>query len=261
MALTMTDDDEAGHRLVVDTVRLDAVPEFLLEAAEAFAAELDATRARVAELEAKRAHETQHLLNCCAERDKALAAREAECVELRAFAAFGSWVFENFWHDGEPGDIEAYDAQEKAAEFGLLGRTSEVDAGATHAEGCDYSPDAPPTECCCFTPTRRPLDVARHAGAGREGRSGRMSGYDKTWPCHIIEDRYGGTYSGGAWVAVSPAIGSRLLDVEQVIDGDDFAASNFPNMIDEWADEGTFVAVGDTPGEALAALAVKLGRK
>ena len=84
MALTMTDDDEAGHRLVVDTVRLDAVPEFLLEAAEAFASELDATRARVAELEAKRAHETQHLLNCCAERDTALAAREAECTRLIA---------------------------------------------------------------------------------------------------------------------------------------------------------------------------------
>lgn len=137
MALTMTDEQEREMRAKV--LGLGDWPTFGMmtrEAVEATFAELDATRAQ-------------------------LAAREAECVELRAFAAFGSWVFENFWHDGEPGDIEAYDAQEKAAEFGLLGRTSEVDAGATHAEGCDYSPDAPPTECCCFTPTRRPLDVAR----------------------------------------------------------------------------------------------------
>ena len=51
---------------------------------------LDATRAKLADLvrerdEArdKRAHETQHLLNCCAERDKALAASQAECARLR----------------------------------------------------------------------------------------------------------------------------------------------------------------------------------
>ena len=181
MALTMTDGQERLIRSEQDDSR-----DVAQEHRHSLLAELDATRARVAEVERQQEDVKHHLVHLGLEpwhdgrsisdnkREwqqhigmvlsslvARLAAREAECVELRAFAAFGSWVFENFWHDGEPGDIEAYDAQEKAAEFGLLGRTSEVDAGATHAEGCDYSPDAPPTECCCFTPTRRPLDVAR----------------------------------------------------------------------------------------------------
>ena len=77
---------------------------------------------------------------------------EAQVEADAKWAAFGAWAFENFWHDGEPGDIEGGDAQEAAVRFGLLGRTSEHDAGATHAEGCDFSPEAPPTECCCYTP-------------------------------------------------------------------------------------------------------------
>lgn len=69
-----------------------------------------------------------------------------------AYARFGSWVFEMFWQDGEPGDIEGGDAQEAAIRFGLLGRTSEVDAGATHAEDCEWVPEAPANECSCYVP-------------------------------------------------------------------------------------------------------------
>lgn len=89
---------------------------------------------------------------------KAQGAREA------AYAKFGAWAFEMFWHDGEPGDIDAADAQEKAAEFGLLGRTSEADAGATHAEECEWQPGMPLDECCCYTPMLPPLaSGGRHA--------------------------------------------------------------------------------------------------
>lgn len=91
---------------------------------------------------------------------KALAAAQADNARLLPFARFGSWAFEAFWGDGEPGCVEAEDAQEFAVEIGLLGRTSEVDASATHAEGCDYSPDAPLTDCCCFTPLRSILSRA-----------------------------------------------------------------------------------------------------
>lgn len=86
-----------------------------------------------------------------------IAELEAQVKQMRDFATFGGWAFEEYWSDGEPGDIDAGDAQEKAIECGLLGRTSEVDPNATHAEGCDYSPVASASECCCFIPTRRPL--------------------------------------------------------------------------------------------------------
>ena len=91
------------------------------------------------------------------EHEARIAELEAQVKQMCDFATFGGWAFEEYWSDGEPGDIDAGDAQEKAIECGLLGRTSEVDPNATHAEGCDYSPVASASECCCFIPTRRPL--------------------------------------------------------------------------------------------------------
>lgn len=150
MALTMSDEQERVHRDKLD-VALAVFPGNALSdshmAAVAAFKELDATRAALAKCE------------------RSLAAAQAEYVEARSFAAFGSWVFESFWHDGEPGDVEAIDAQEKAVELGLLGRTSETDPAAAHAEGCDCSPGAPAAECCCYVPTRRPLDIARPVGS------------------------------------------------------------------------------------------------
>ena len=86
---------------------------------------------------------------------------------MRPFTLFGAWAFEFFWHDAEPGDVDASDAQEKAVEFGLLQRTSEADAGATHDELCEWEPGMPLDDCCCFTPTHAPLDLAAYKEAAR----------------------------------------------------------------------------------------------
>lgn len=71
------------------------------------------------------------------------------------WARFGEAVFERFWGDGDPGDLEGGDLQEIARECGLLGRTAEVDAGATHAEGCEWQPGMPADECDCWSPMRK----------------------------------------------------------------------------------------------------------
>jgi len=99
---------------------------------------------------------------------QSLAAHDAEVRakalrDVEPWARFGSWAFEMFWHDSEPGDIDAADAQERAVEFGLLARTSECDAGATHAEECDWQPGMPLSECCCVAPCRAPLRLAERA--------------------------------------------------------------------------------------------------
>ena len=101
-----------------------------------------------------------------------VARRVDECIRLRAeiaamrpYARFGSKCFEHFWSDGEPGDIEGGDAQEMAVKAGLIGRTSEVDAGATHAEWCEWTPEAPKSECDCYAPLCAPLKEASDAAS------------------------------------------------------------------------------------------------
>lgn len=73
-----------------------------------------------------------------------------------------------------------------------------------------------------------------------------------------MEDRYGGCYSGGKWVAVSPAVGTRITDVEAVVQGNDMMASDFDIMRPQWAADGTHVGVGKTPNDALADLIAHL---
>ena len=75
------------------------------------------------------------------------------------WARFGEAVFEQFWGDGEPGDMEGGDLQEIARECGLLGRTAEVDAGATHAEGCEWEAGMSTDECDCWAPMRAPYSA------------------------------------------------------------------------------------------------------
>jgi len=81
-------------------------------------------------------------------------------------------------------------------------------------------------------------------------------------PIAIIEDRYGGTYSGGEWIAIAkvtdPKTGGatlRLLhsepDEEPSPWGGDDDAMNF------WDDPPSWVGVGRTPDAALTALKVK----
>ena len=62
-----------------------------------------------------------------------------------AFAAFGQWCFEEFWSDGEPGDLDASDLQEKAVEFGLLRKRKLGDERCS----CDEIED----DCECLFPT------------------------------------------------------------------------------------------------------------
>lgn len=95
-----------------------------------------------------------------------------EVASLLPWAHFGAWAFEEFWHDSEPGDIDGTDAQEKAVECGLLARTSTCDAGATHAEECEWQPGMPDEECCCYSPCRAPLATLAPESAANEGGKG-----------------------------------------------------------------------------------------
>jgi hypothetical protein len=74
------------------------------------------------------------------------------------------------------------------------------------------------------------------------------------WPIRIYQDRYGGSYSGGAWVAVD--MKGKTLEtsaVEEGILGGDVEVREF-----WWSvrDE-TWIAVGRTHDDALAALEAK----
>lgn len=83
---------------------------------------------------------------------------------------------------------------------------------------------------------------------------------DPAYPTALLQDRYGGTYSGGLWIAV--AEGDRHGEVlRDFISrsggwGDDRDAADF-----WWSGEDRpWLAVGDTPEEALANLRLKLER-
>lgn len=89
-----------------------------------------------------------------------IAELEAALVSADPWARFGDIVFERFWSDGLPGDLEGGDLQEIARDCGLLGRTAEVDAGATHAEGCGWEPGMPMDDCDCWAPMLGPYRSA-----------------------------------------------------------------------------------------------------
>jgi hypothetical protein len=84
------------------------------------------------------------------------------------------------------------------------------------------------------------------------------------YPVAIISDRYGGVYSKGQWLAVAGfARGKmgeaalKMLNCEGDIEtepnpwGGDTGAGDF------WSDPPSWIAVGDTPDAALAALKAK----
>ena len=84
--------------------------------------------------------------------------REACVMERLPWAEFGAWAFEYFWHDGEPGEIDAGDAQDAAERVGLLSRRREkLDDGYECHSECGWEPGQPVSECVCLFPTRRPL--------------------------------------------------------------------------------------------------------
>jgi hypothetical protein len=75
-----------------------------------------------------------------------------------------------------------------------------------------------------------------------------------TYPVMVLQDRYGGTYSGGRWIAISVA--DRLENgayraircLEAGPSDSDIEAQEF------WTEPPSWVAVGDTPDAAVATL-------
>ena len=74
------------------------------------------------------------------------------------------------------------------------------------------------------------------------------------YPIFIIEDRYGGTYSRGNWLAVSCAdnrfkLESAKTRIEHIMEegphGGDTEAMSF------WSDPPNWIAVGNSPNDAL----------
>lgn len=90
----------------------------------------------------------------------------------------------------------------------------------------------------------------------------------KLWPVVIVEDRYSGAHSGGRWLAVNGAfVRDGYSDNAEVtrldfIMGDWGAESPYGGDFEAWAFWQTppdWIAVGDTPNEALANLYKKFG--
>lgn len=111
-----------------------------------------------------------------------------------------------------------------------------------------------------YYPTVAQCEAARAAIALATGE--RMSRRTDLWPVAIIEDRYGGVYSGGAWIAIADADSAFCSRtrvswcLEDGPHGDDTDAMAF------WADPPAWVAAGTTPDAARDALYVanpKLG--
>lgn len=73
-------------------------------------------------------------------------------------------------------------------------------------------------------------------------------------PIMVVEDRYRGVYSGGVWLAIgaADAIENGSYRAIHVLDrgpgGDDLDAQDF------WSAPPAWIAVGQTPDEAVAAL-------
>ena len=126
MGLTISDADEAIYREQLDGRAYALERAALVASVRAAWAELDATRARLAEVEAKRAHETQHLLDCCAARDKALAAAEAANARLREWCDEATDFLDELW--------KAFPA-ESATYFGANALLNEWKALAATAPG------------------------------------------------------------------------------------------------------------------------------
>ena len=73
----------------------------------------------------------------------------------------------------------------------------------------------------------------------------------RTYPVVIVQDRYNGVYSGGKWIAIAQGDSPERLDLIWLgAHAEDLAAVAF------WAKyrDKEWLAVGDTPDEALAAL-------
>jgi hypothetical protein len=80
----------------------------------------------------------------------------------------------------------------------------------------------------------------------------------QTYPVILIQDRYNGVYSGGAWLAIGAADENvdGVARVAWIMDGNGPAASDLDAAL-FWGEPASWIAVGDTPDEALANLIAK----
>ena len=79
----------------------------------------------------------------------------------------------------------------------------------------------------------------------------------ETYPIAIVQDRYTGVYSGGRWLAIACA--TDLVDGGQTRVGFCLKSDHGPSASDVeagsfWVAPPSWIAVGDTPEEALANL-------
>jgi hypothetical protein len=79
----------------------------------------------------------------------------------------------------------------------------------------------------------------------------------ETYPIVLLQDRYRGTYSGGAWLAIANA--SDLLDEKTTraqfcLVGDDGPSDGDVEAARFWRNPPDWIAVGRTPAEAIEAL-------
>jgi hypothetical protein len=84
---------------------------------------------------------------------------------------------------------------------------------------------------------------------------------DADYPIAVVQDRYGGTYSGGEWLAISKAdkLENGAFRIIRALEfgphGDD------GNAMDFWHEPPDWIAVGNTPDEAVANLRNKVRPK
>lgn len=83
------------------------------------------------------------------------------------------------------------------------------------------------------------------------------------YPVAILEDRYGGVYSKGAWLAIAnadkPHIGDKPCVGDLIGSRMEFCLNEGPNGSDPqasdfWDTPPSWIVVGKTPDDALAAL-------
>ncbi len=84
------------------------------------------------------------------------------------------------------------------------------------------------------------------------------------FPVTIVQARYGRTYSGGEWLAVANSDGQIDISNFHVISRIEYIMDDGPgggdtDAMEFWADPPDWIAVGNTPGEALKALEKKYG--
>ena len=79
----------------------------------------------------------------------------------------------------------------------------------------------------------------------------------KLYPIAVVQDRYRGTYSGGAWLAIANA--SDLVDgtvtrAQFCLVADDGPSDSDVEAARFWRNPPDWIAVGQTPEEAIEAL-------